>query len=419
MTDTRSELVRIDAHGQAHPIGTVASQRMRARPGEYRILPAPQHVVLMRYTGADGRRDSSDGAVVRLAGEITAPGTMCDVLALIGQTGWRGEMVVLDGEHTRSVFFDQGNVVGATSNVEDERLGAVLYRYGVLDAAQLEQIAAEVRAGKRFGEAGMQLGLLAQERIYEYIGKQVQEIVFATLTVGDGTFFFLDGFDDSRLVSRHTTSANVLLMDGVTRLDEMRYFREKIPSNDHIPARVDGRPAPAEEFLQTWEAIDGKRTVEDIGRVTGDGEFDTAKNVYALIQSKHATLHPPRMSGGPAGIVAVANTVLRTVHRMADEAGKGADVRESLASFAVGAGVYDILFRSAGPDAAGALDAEVVARNLVMVAGGSDPENELKQMLHEYASFALFSCGAVVGPDKEAELKREVSAVMSKLRPQG
>ncbi|HWZ92279.1 MAG TPA: hypothetical protein VNW92_25620, partial [Polyangiaceae bacterium] len=118
MKDGRAELVRIDSRGEAHPIGNVASQRMRAREGAYRMLPAPQHVVFMRYTGEDGRRDAEDGAVVRLSGEVTAPGTLCDILALIAQTGWRGELVVLDGDDTRSIFCDQGNVVGATTTVE-------------------------------------------------------------------------------------------------------------------------------------------------------------------------------------------------------------------------------------------------------------------------------------------------------------
>ena len=94
---------------------------------------------------------------MRLAGEIT-PGAMCDVLALLGQTGWRGELLVFDGESTRSVFFEQGNVVGAQTTVDDERLGSVLYRYGALTSAELEQILEKVHAGRRFGEAAMELG---------------------------------------------------------------------------------------------------------------------------------------------------------------------------------------------------------------------------------------------------------------------
>jgi hypothetical protein len=393
MKDGRAELVRIDSRGEAHPIGNVASQRMRAREGAYRMLPAPQHVIFMRYTGEDGRRDAEDGAVVRLSGEVTAPGTLCDILALLAQTGWRGELVVLDGDAARSIFFEQGNVVGAATSVEAERLGAVLYRFGVLTSDDRDRILAAVRGGKRFGEAAIELGILKQDQIYSYIERQIEEIVFATMTVGDGTFFFLDGFDDARLVSRHTVSANALLMDGVTRMDELRYFRQKIPSAEHIPFKV--------------------------GRSTWLGEFDTTKGLYALVQSQHVSIHPPRVSGGPTSLVSAANGALRAIFAAANHGGRVAEVRGNLESFAVGAGVYDILFRNAGPDETGALDPDAVAANSVAVAGGSDQDNMLKQMLHEYVSFALFSAGAALGSGAEGELSKQVAAALAGLRPQG
>jgi hypothetical protein len=419
MRDGKAELVRIDSRGEAHPIGAVASQRLRARAGAYRMLPAPDHVVFMRYTGEDGRRDAEDGAVVRLAGEVTAPGALCDVLALLGQTGWRGELVVLDGDDVRSVFFDQGNVVGAITNVEEERLGSVLYRYGVIDGDARDRIMAQVKEGKRFGAAAIELGVLKQDQIYASISKQVDEIVFATLTVSDGTFFFLDGFDESRLVSRHTVSANALLMDGVTRMDEMRYFRQKIPSAEHVPVKNEGRGAPDDEFKVAFDAIDGKSSVGDIGRVSGKGEFEITKQVYGLVQSGHVSIHPPRAAGGPTALVAAANGALEAIYRAAANAGRAEEVRSGLSSFAVGAGVYDILFRNAGPDENGALDAEAVAHNSAIVAGGSDPDNMLKGMLHEYVAFALFSAGAALGSAAEAELTRQVGPALASLKPQG
>ena len=419
MKDGRPELVRIDSRGEAHPIGTVASQRMRAREGAYRMLPAPKHVVFMRYTGEDGRRDAEDGAVVRLSGEVTAPGTLCDILALVAQTGWRGELSVLDGDDTRSVFFEQGNVVGAVTNVDEERLGSVLYRFGVITEEQRAQILTGTKLGKRFGEAAIDLGVLKQDQIYSYIARQIEEIVFATMTIGDGTFFFLDGFDESRLVSRHTVSANALLMEGVTRMDELRYFRQKIPSAEHIPFRAENRGTPADEFQVVYSAIDGKQSVGELGRQTGLGEFDTTKALYALVQSQHVTIHQPRVSGGPTSLVSSANDALRAIFRSAESAGKAAEVRENLASFAVGAGVYDILFRKAGPDESGAFDPETVAANSAVVAGSADQDNMLKQMLHEYVSFALFSAGAALGSGAEGELAKQVAAALTGLRPQG
>jgi hypothetical protein len=419
MRDAKAELVRIDNRGEAHPIGPIASQRLRARAGAYRMLPAPEHVVFMRYTGEDGRRDAEDGAVVRLAGEVTAPGALCDVLALLGQTGWRGELVVLDGDEVRSVFFDQGNVVGAITNVEGERLGSVLYRYGVIDGEARDRVMALVKGGKRFGEAAIELGVLKQDQIYSYISKQVDEIVFATLTVGDGTFFFLDGFDEARLVSRHTVSANALLMDGVTRMDEMRYFRQKIPSAEHVPVRHEGRGKPEDELKLVLESVDGKSSVGDLGRACGLGEFEITKQLYGLVQSGHVAIHPPRAAGGPTALVAAANGALTAIYRLAASSGRAEEVRAGLSSFAVGAGVYDMLFRNAGPDEHGALDAEAVARNSAVVAGNSDPDNVLKQMLHEYVAFALFSAGAALGSSAEAELSRQVGPALASLKPQG
>jgi len=419
MKDVRAELVRVDSRGVAHPIGVVASQRMRVREGAFRLLPSPPHVVMLRLTGEDGKRDREDGAVVRLAGEIIAPGDVTDVLAMIAQANWKGELCVFDTEHSRTILFDQGNVVGVQTSCEDERLGSVLYRYGAITAEQQAEIVSKVQDGARFGEATLQAGLLTSEKLYQYIAKQIEEVVFATMTIGDGTFFFLDGFDESRLVSRHMVSAGGLLMDAVTRMDEMRYFRQKIPSNDYVPVRLENPNPPAEEFAATYEAVDGKHSVEDIGRLNGKGEFVTAKHLYALAQSKHVAIHPPRAEGGPAGLVSAANGALRVIHQFADKAGKGAQLRDSLASFAVGAGVYDILFRAAGPDAEGVLEAKTVADNSVLVAYGSDPENMLKQMLHEYVSFALFSAGTALGSEKESELKKEVGGVLAVLRPQG
>ncbi|HYQ28239.1 MAG TPA: DUF4388 domain-containing protein, partial [Polyangiaceae bacterium] len=312
-----------------------------------------------------------------------------------------------------------GNVVGAITNVEEERLGSVLYRFGVITEQEHAQVAAAAQGGKRFGEAAIELGVLKHDDIYEYIAHQIEEIVFATMTVGDGTFFFLDGFDESRLVSRHTVSANALLMDGVTRMDELRYFQQKIPSAEHIPFRVENRGTPAEEFQVVYSAIDGKFSVGDLGRRTGLGEFDTTKALYALVQSQHVTIHPPRVSGGPSSLVAAANDALRAIFAAARSGGKAEQVRGNLASFMVGAGVYEILFRGAGPDDSGALDPATVAENSVTVAAGADQDNLLKQMLHEYVSFALFSAGAALGSGAESELVKLVAPALTGLRPQG
>ena len=155
MKHAQDELVWVDTNGVVHPLGESAGEQMKRRKdGAFRLLPTPNHVIFMRFTGQDGRRDEEDGAVVRLAGEIVAPGAICDVLALVAQAGWRGELTVRDGEHNRSVFIEGGNAVSATTDVEDERIGRILYRFGVIDEVAHRAIYERQAqgSGERFGE---------------------------------------------------------------------------------------------------------------------------------------------------------------------------------------------------------------------------------------------------------------------------
>jgi hypothetical protein len=390
MDDDRLELVRIDATGTAHPLGKIASQELRARQGAFRLMPTPRHLVVMRYVGEDGKRDERDGAVLRLAGEITTAGALCDIVSLIGQAGWSGELQVLDGETNRSIFFDHGHVIGAQSSSPVERIGEVLYRYGALSREEIQATANFVKPDLRFGEAAVRLGFLSRERLYQLIGKQTEEIVFAVLLVGDGMFYFLDSFDPGRLTARQNLQVSMLLMEGVRRMDETRYFRERVPSELHVPDRAPGQAPPEEpELARVFEAINGQRSVMEIGRVVGQGEFEITQALFQLVQAGRVVIHAPRATG-PVAIVALFNQAIAMILAEVDGVDRGSEVREQLASFATGAGIYDALFRKAGPSMDGTLDAAQITENIAVLVGPDQAEGMLAQWLYEYISFAMF-----------------------------
>jgi Domain of unknown function (DUF4388) len=417
MADAKEELIRIDAQGVAHPIGVVASQRMRRHEGTYRALPSPDHVVLLRFTGDDGRVDPEDGATVRLAGEIAAQGTICDILALLAQAGWRGQLTVHSGPVLRKVFIDSGNVLGVKSSELEERLGRVLYRYGHIQEEDLAKIESQAAQGRRFGEAALDLGLVTREGLYAAFREQITEVVIAAMRVADGTFFFLDGFDEAELPSRQAVSLNSMLMEGVTRMDEMSYFAEKIPSMDHIPAALPNTVPPPAELSSVLRFVDGESNLREIGRKSGLGEFETSKKIYSLLQSKHVQLQPPQGGAFEPGLVAAANQVLQACFRHAEAAGRTSDLRQSLESFVVGAGpLFDVLLRGAGPNEAGLLDVDKVLANLPRVVQGGGADQTLGRLLHEFVSFALFSVGSAVGRERENELQRECDSDIGILR---
>lgn len=406
----RRDLARVHATGEIEPLEADAVRELSGREGTYRVLPTARGVILMRGAG------SSASDTIRLAGEIAAPGAVCDVFMMLSQLGWRGQLVLSDTGVTRTLFFDKGNVLGAQTNVEDERLGAVMYRYGVLSKEDLAKVAAQTRRGARFGAVALELELITQREVYRCLRHQVEEISFAAFAQASGTFCFLDGFDAKKLVSHQVLSARTLLMDGVTRMDEIRYFREKVPSAEYVPARVANAPPAPAEYKPIFDAIDGSRSVAELGRLTGRGEFAVTKEVYALERSGHITIKPPARGGGALAVVQLANGLLEKIHASADAAGKGRELRKGLASYAGGgSGTYGALFLMAGPRPNGSLDMDRVTTNVQRFGGAA--ERTLRRMLHEYVSFAIFCVGAACGRQREEELSQALRTELTELEP--
>ncbi|MCA9623056.1 MAG: DUF4388 domain-containing protein [Myxococcales bacterium] len=426
MVERQNALVRIDGTGAAHPVGREASREMRGRQGGMRLLPSPSHCLVMRAVDEAG---SDKGAHFWLSGEIAKPGVLWDLIGLAGQGNWSGELVVIAGDIRRAIFFERGTVIGAYSNAERERLGEVLYEYGALTREQISLVAEAANREKRFGEVAVALGFMSREKLFELIGKQAEEILYAVMLVGEGSFYFVEDFDESRLPYRLNLAVQGLLMEGVRRMDEMELFRARIPSGLYVPDVVDGATLPpGHEHAAVFQAVDGTLSVDDVGRLIGAGSFETTRALFQLMQLGVIALHPPRPTG-PQAIVTLFNQAISLILSKVDEVSGGDDVREQLSSFATASGVYDALFRDAGPYEDGTLDPQRIADTVQVLVGPGNAETMLAQWLYEYASFAMFIAEPLLrarptsddaGPLSEgAVVSRKVAELLAPLAPEG
>ena len=81
-----------------------------------------------------------------------------------------------------------------------------------------------------------------------------------------------------------------------------------------MPRRVPSPPAPPPaEYEPTYARIDGTRSVVELGRVSGRGEFAFTKDGYGLERSGCVVLAPPEREGGAHGVLDLANRVLRAI----------------------------------------------------------------------------------------------------------
>jgi hypothetical protein len=401
--------LRIDATGAMHPVGREASQELRTRAGDWRLVRSPPEVVLAVRPGA---------RPLRLVGEVHTPGGLCDVFAAIAHGGLGGELAIHGAEGVRSLYFDRGNVVGGTSTVPGERLGEILWRFGAITRDQLDEVVTAARVtGKRLGEAAIDLEFVGPDELFQMMGRQVEELFYAATQLADGAFYLFDTLGDTRIPRPHQLSTSQLLMEAARRMDELRFFREKIPSDGWVPAQLPhmAGKTPPPDLGDVLAQCDGRRSVAEIGRRIGQLEFEVTRAVFQLMTAGFVSVDPPRPEG-VAALVGVFNGALSAIHAACDAAGKGNELRSGIEQFAGSTGAYVALLEGAGPLRDGTLRPDRVAQNLAGLAG--QDESWLVQELFEYAGFALFQAGTLLPRGTEVKLAARVAQMLKPLRHQ-
>ncbi|AKF05838.1 DUF4388 domain-containing protein [Sandaracinus amylolyticus] len=409
-----NDLVIVEADGSVRVPGRGADRRLRDRAGRYRLVVDATGLIVLRAEKSDGAAQPR----VLMAGEIVSRTSILELVNIIASASWRGDMHIFGPDAHRVLSIDQAALKSATSTHPDDRLGQVLYRNGILSKQQLDEILAEVDPERRFGQIVVDKGSISQEQLFEQLQKQVEQIFFASLLIREGHYVFVQP-DEGAEAPVHPVHLPVqaLLMEGVQRIDEMALFRERIPHDELVP-EVQPRVSvhSLEETAQTVLAwADGNRTIEDIARETGLGQFMTVKALYGLLQQNLVVLRPKKSVDSTAvrKVVSQFNDVLRDIFMAVATYGGVDQTRSTLEAWIVGSGYGPIFGEHVEED--GSIDPAVVARALADIKV-DNPMEGLHQALHELAAFALFAATTSLPRDQELMLSRDVTTRLKRIR---
>ena len=372
----------------------------------------PDCICLGRDTEHEG------GPRLRMAGRLVGRMTVLEVLGALETTGWNGVLHVVGPSVRRSLMIEQGALLYAASDDPADRFGQVLVRAGAVDEARLGEALAEgAGPARRLGEVLVERGVLDEASVFQFLQRQAEQIFFGALVTERGWYAFVEDTDaDPPPVTLHLP-VQPLLMEGVQRIDEMELFRQRIPNSAVCPQRVkmarraslDGRA------LQVLPLCDGQRSIEEIARATGLGEFETTKVVYHLLQRGLVVLRagtriePKRVRA----MVEHFNDVMRDVFLAAATYGEMGRARAKLQSWLGEAPAGAVLGQQVDED--GALDPDDVVERLEGL-DDAQPLDRLHQALHELATYALVVVGRVLSRREEMELARDVRRRLERLR---
>ncbi len=265
--------------------------RLEQAPGAWKALDTPAELLVALRDRGGGLFSDLKGILrpdrAVLAGDL---GHMqpSDLLNFLHQGRRTGVLFTRSDAVERAIVFVEGNVGWACSTSPGEGLGELVARMGIADPARVRALAASQgdRQQRGLGKLLVDRGLLTAEEMGRAFRHQVTEIFLGLLVACSGSFVFLRGVDRSELPAALSLDTQVMLLDGLRRLDEMELYRTRVPTPDVRPRptakKVDGQVTP--EGRQVLALANGSRTVAELALATALGEFETTRAAYALIE---------------------------------------------------------------------------------------------------------------------------------------
>jgi hypothetical protein len=362
----------------------------------------------------------TDAIPRRLVPFITAQGLKGNLSALplpelliqLRRSGSTGILSVEFEGTRKAVYFHNGQVVFATSNSPNDRLGETLLRLGKISVEEYEMSLQQISHGRRQGKVLIEMGAMAPQDLWEGVETQVREIVFSLFEWAAGEFVF----ESTTLPQKEKVTVSfdplTLVLEGLRRIDPEGALKGRYPDPGLIlECNKDIDLKGLEPFEKhILNAVDGRRSVAEICRESEIGDAETMKTLYALFC---------------AGFLRVRGRKIRPVGESMgrDVSAAALDAYNSMYAY-----IYRYLLREIGPEADATLQTAVkelhssggiFATCQVTKGGIIDPpplllalskvpdaerSTQLTNTLNELLYAMLFAVRKSIGADHEANI---------------
>jgi hypothetical protein len=223
-----------------------------------------------------------------LEGSLTDFG-LADILQLIYFQKKTG-VLTLEGKMDRvRLLFIEGNISGAESKrrIEDNRLGKILVKRGLMTDDDLSSILEEQRStGSRFAHLAIRRNLVEKAVIQEILQGQITETVIQLFGWKQGTYEFASQGVPRDKELDFTVDTQHLLMEGLRIVDEWSLIKGKITLDTVFRRKTQSPPELTGEEAEIFRYVDGENDVSTIIDLSAMDNFQVSKTLLALMEKE-------------------------------------------------------------------------------------------------------------------------------------
>lgn len=167
---------------------------------------------------------------------------LAEVLRKVATEERSGDLQVNLGTGIKSIYFDNGFIVFAASNLKRDRLGESLIERGRISRHEFALASMLMKGSKRkFGQALVQAGVMSEEELGKQVASQVNRIVMSLFKIKDGVYSFDERGNAIPVELMVSLSIYRILLEGVRHMTDGRLILSGLPPLATL-VRVSERP---------------------------------------------------------------------------------------------------------------------------------------------------------------------------------
>lgn len=358
------------------------------------------------------------GGQVLLAGTIGEVGIV-DLLSFCNMFRKSGLLHFSLGGGDKTLFFQNGEIVYATSTFPDEELGEVLYALGKLDRDLLHGARQFAGSDIPLGKILVEQGVINSKDLWAATRSQIETIIYNLFAFSQGAFVFVARPLAEELILRLSMSTQNLIMEGLRRVDERALYMQKVKSLDSVPVATGKVPNDLDSTSQKMLALvqAGVCDGHELLRRSGAGDFDALRLLSQLVDRGVVTMEEAptvTVEGDLGEIITIFNGVLTAMCRVVSA--KNPQFRDEVSCFLRDLPQpFSYVFRQASLREDGSVDGGRILANLAGLEEG-DKIRLLTDALSELVYMECIAARRELGAADSSELIKRVQEVSQRVQ---
>ncbi|MDH4231223.1 MAG: DnaJ domain-containing protein [Nitrospirota bacterium] len=215
--------------------------------------------------------------------------SLVKILVQLNRNGKTGTLNLSTPSFTKTIYLNAGDVIFASSNYADDRLGEMLLKAGTITVEQYDKsVEILTSTGKRQGAILVELGCLTPKELFRGLKYQVNEIIQSMFMLEDAEYEFREGDIPSQEVISLKMSMGNLIYAGVNKIVNWTRIRNVMPDTGSVlklsedPLSLFQEIELSSQDKKILSLIDGKKTIKEIIDSSWMGSFEALKILYVL-----------------------------------------------------------------------------------------------------------------------------------------